>query len=81
MISGRQLAEAGYKYLGTPYSQMDCQAFVEQCLLDAGLDWNLAGSNSWYRTMDWTGTPEECVQCEESATGRFLKPVLEKNRE
>jgi excinuclease ABC subunit A len=29
----------------------------------------------------FTGTPEECAACEESATGRFLKPVLEKYRE
>jgi hypothetical protein len=39
----------------------DCQAFVERCLADAGLQIDLAGSNAWYREMDWTGTPEECV--------------------
>ena len=27
-----------------------------------------------------TGTPEECAQCAESATGRFLRPVLERGR-
>ena len=32
-------------------------------------------------TVIFTGTPEECAACEESATGRFLKPVLEKYRE
>ena len=64
MISGKQLAEAGYKYLGTPYSQMDCQAFVEQCLKDCGLSKNLAGSNAWFREVHQNGeilTPEECV--------------------
>ena len=64
MISGKQLAEAGYKYLGTPYSQMDCQAFVEQCLKDCGLNKNLAGSNAWFREVHQNGeilTPEECV--------------------
>ncbi len=29
----------------------------------------------------FTGTPEECAACTESATGEFLKPVLEKARE
>ncbi len=29
----------------------------------------------------FTGTPEECAACAESATGEFLKPVLEKARE
>ena len=32
-------------------------------------------------TVIFTGTPEECAKCEESATGRFLKPVLEKYRD
>lgn len=48
------------KYLGTPYSKMDCQAFVEKCLSDIGIDDNLPGSNAWYRRMTWVGTPEEC---------------------
>ena len=54
------VAQQGDKYLGTSYSTMDCQAFVERCLYDAGLSVNLAGSNAWYRAMTWTGTPEEC---------------------
>ena len=40
---------------------MDCQAFVERCLKDIGIDLNLAGSNAWYRRMTWTGTPEACL--------------------
>ena len=40
---------------------MDCQAFVERCLKDVGIDLNLAGSNAWYRRMTWTGTPEACL--------------------
>ena len=51
---------AAPKYLGTPYSKMDCQAFVEACLKDIGISKNLPGSNAWYRTMTWVGTPEEC---------------------
>ena len=46
MINGKDLGEAGFRYLGVPYSKMDCQAFVEQCLRDCGLDMNLAGSNA-----------------------------------
>ena len=65
MINGKQLAEAGFSYLGVPYSKMDCQAFVEQCLRDCGLEKNLAGSNAWFREVWNRGavmTPEECVR-------------------
>lgn len=54
------LLKVAPKYLGTPYSKMDCQAFVERCLKDIGIDDNLPGSNAWYRRMTWVGTPEEC---------------------
>ena len=60
MIDAKQFAQVGYKYLGTPYKQMDCQAFVEKCLADCGLKIDLNGSNAWFRKMDWVGTPEEC---------------------
>lgn len=53
-------AEAGFAYLGTSYSRMDCQAFVEACLMDVGISEDLPGSNAWYRAMTWVGTPEEC---------------------
>lgn len=65
MIDGKQLGQAGFKYLGVPYSKMDCQAFVEQCLRDCGMNKDLAGSNAWYREVmnhGWVGTPEECVK-------------------
>jgi len=62
MIDARDFAQAGQKYLGTPYKKLDCQAFVEKCLQDCGLEMNLKGSNAWYRKMDWVGTPEECRQ-------------------
>ena len=54
---------AGDKYIGTPYSKMDCQAFVEKCMADVGYCKDLGGSNSWYRECiknGWTGTPEDC---------------------
>lgn len=65
MIDGKRLADVGFNYLGVPYSEMDCQAFVEQCLKDCGLNKNLAGSNAWYREVRNNGrilTPEECVK-------------------
>ena len=62
-ISAELVSRQGDKYIGTPYSTVDCQALVERCLADAGLNKNLAGSNAWYRECrknGWTGSPEEC---------------------
>lgn len=64
-ISAEEFSKAGDKYLGTPYSRMDCQAFVERCMQDCGLKMDLGGSNSWYREImkhGWAGTPEECMK-------------------
>ena len=73
MIDAKEFAKAGQKYLGTPYKQMDCQAFVERCMADCGLKKDLKGSNAWFRKMDWVGTPEECRQKFGSIpTGAFL---------
>ena len=76
MINGKALAEAGFSYLGVSYSKMDCQAFVEQCLRDCGLEKNLAGSNAWFREVRNHGTimtPEECVrQLGTAPSGAFL---------
>lgn len=63
MATGAEIAKVGYKYIGVPYSKMDCQAFVEKCLADCGVYKNLAGSNAWYRYVmqnGWVGSPEEC---------------------
>ena len=65
MIDGKKLGDVGFQYLGTPYSVMDCQKFIEQCLADCGWKIDLAGSNAWYRKClkeGWVGTPEECVK-------------------
>lgn len=62
-MTGEELAKAGCRYMGIPYSKLDCQAFVEKALSDIGLKKDLAGSNTWYRflmTNGWVGTPEEC---------------------
>ena len=60
MPKAKDLCTVAPKYLGVPYSKMDCQAFVEKCLSDIGISENLPGSNAWFRRMTWTGTPEEC---------------------
>lgn len=60
--SAEELSKAVDKYRGKSYSKMDCQAFVEKCMEDVGFKRNLPGSNAWFRAMDWTGTPEECVR-------------------
>ena len=65
MIDGNKLGTVGFEKLGTPYSEMDCQAFVEWCLAQCGLKKDLAGSNAWYREVlknGWAGSPEECVK-------------------
>ena len=53
-------SKAGDQFLGEPYSKMDCQQFVENCMREVGINQNLAGSNAWFRKMTWVGTPEEC---------------------
>lgn len=63
MISGDKLALMGDKYIGIPYTKIDCQQLWENALADAGLSVNLPGSNAWYRKIrseGWVGTPEEC---------------------
>lgn len=63
MVNASDLATVGCRYLGTPYTTMDCQAFVERCLKDLGLRKDLPGSNAWYREVmnhGWVGSPEEC---------------------
>lgn len=57
------------KYTGKPYSELDCQGFVEQVLKDCnvrksdGTPYNWRGSNSmWRNALDWKGTIAECVQ-------------------
>lgn len=63
MTTGSEISKAGFKYIGTSYSVMDCQAFVERCLADCGIRKDLAGSNAWYRFImqnGWIGSPELC---------------------
>ncbi len=65
MVDGNELGNVGFQKLGTPYSEMDCQAFVEWCLRQCGMNKDLAGSNAWYREVMKNGaimSPEECVK-------------------
>lgn len=63
MATGIELARDAPRYLGIPYSTMDCQKFVEKVLADCGIRKDLPGSNAWYRLVrqnGWVGSPEEC---------------------
>ena len=68
-ISGEALVKQAVTggYLGTPYSRLDCQGFVEEVLKDCGVrksdgyPYNWRGSNSmWRNFIQWRGTIEEC---------------------
>lgn len=70
-ISGSDLAEQAVtgNYVGIPYSQLDCQGFVEEVLKDCGVRkpdgsvYNWRGSNSmWRNYITWKGTKEECIK-------------------
>lgn len=68
-ISGEALVKQAVTggYVGTPYSKLDCQGFVEEVLKDAGVrksdgnPYNWRGSNSmWRNFIQWRGTIDEC---------------------
>lgn len=74
----RQALTGGY--IGIPYNQLDCQAFVEKVLYDAGIrkedgnPYNWRGSNSmWRHYVKWKGTIQECMDTYgEIPLGSFL---------
>ena len=81
-INALEFSKAGDKYLGRPYAEMDCQAFVERCMADCGYRKDLAGSNAWYRECmksGWAGTPEECVKAFGLVPKGALLFILEKD--
>lgn len=59
-VSAEAFSKTGDQFLGIPYSEMDCQAFVERVMREVGINYNLPGSNAWYRKMTWVGSPEDC---------------------
>ena len=57
-------AEAAYLYHNRkiPYTQLDCQAFVERVLADCGIYKNWKGSNDmWRNALSWKGTIDEAI--------------------
>ena len=65
MIDGNRLADVGFEKIGTSYSVMDCQAFVEWCIAKLGIIIDLRGSNAWFRYVmehGWTGFYETYYQ-------------------
>lgn len=69
MLTGTDFAMKAQsdEYTGIPYSKLDCQAFVERVLRDAGCRntagnaYNWRGSNSmWRNALSWKGTLAEC---------------------
>lgn len=59
--SSSLFAMQGLKYIGKSYSEIDCQALVEQMLRDIGIKKNWKGSNAMYRDMAWVGDVDECI--------------------
>ena len=60
MVTGQHIAETAINsgLIGTPYSQMDCQAFVEVVLKKAGLNIiNYRGSNQMWRELVYDRGP------------------------
>lgn len=61
LIYAHQAMTGGY--LGIPYKQLDCQAFVEKVLADCGVKYDWRGSNDmWRNALSWRGTVEECKE-------------------
>lgn len=67
--TGKDIAEQAITggYVGRPYSELDCQGFVEEVLKDLGVrkqngsPYNWRGSNSmWRNYVMWKGTIDEC---------------------
>lgn len=83
--SAKELVDVSPKYLGVPYAQMDCQAYVEKCLSDIGIKKNLPGSNAWYREVmahGWVGSPEDCRKAYGTIPpGAFLFILLHDGKE
>ena len=45
-------------HVGYTYDEMDCQAFVEHCVRQAGGSMDYSGSNDMSRRAAWLGTLE-----------------------
>ena len=80
--TGKDIAEQAVtgSYVGTAYSKLDCQGFVEQVLKDLGVrkpdgtPYNWKGSNSmWRNHVTWKGSIADCKnKFGEIPVGAFL---------
>ena len=80
--TGTDVAEQAVtgNYVGRKYTDLDCQAFVEEVLKDLGVrksdgtPYNWRGSNSmWRNHIRWKGTIQECMnKFGEIPLGSFL---------
>ena len=88
---GEDLAEQAVtgNYVGIPYSQLDCQGFMEKLLMDLavrkpdGTPYNWRGSNSmWRNYINWKGSISECYEkYGEIPLGAFLFLVRNDGKE
>lgn len=71
MVTGEAYAKQAVNggYIGIPYSELDCQGFVEKVLADCGVrkpdgkKYNWRGTNSmWRNYYQWRGTRQEAIE-------------------
>lgn len=60
--SAEAFASKATAYLGRSYDEMDCHDLINAMLDDMGIGKHYNGSNHLWRSMEWTGTPEEAVK-------------------
>lgn len=60
--SAATFAAKATAYLGRSYDEMDCHDLINAMLGDMGIGKRYNGSNHLWRSMTWTGTPEEAVK-------------------
>lgn len=59
--TGKSVAAAAVQAVGVGYTydEMDCQAFVEYCVRQAGGRWTTGGATTWRRHAVWHGNAGE----------------------
>lgn len=60
--SAEAFASKATAYLGRSYDEMDCKDLINAMLGDMGIGKHYKGSNDLWRSVTWTGTPEEAVK-------------------
>lgn len=54
-VKAADLIPIAESYIGRPYSEMDCQAFFERVLYDAGINYDKSGTNAMFRDVHFRG--------------------------